>query len=236
MQQGAIQYLPATGRALVVADLHGEKEYLLSAMHRSTFDVRSDTLVFLGDAVDSIRKTDDLPLVRMLLDMRMRNPDRIIYLKGNHEWESVLRYRHDMDHDSRFAFWSKMDSMTLHTFERLPYMAQSQNGFLFAHHGPLQTLTKERLESYVETNSIENSLGARLFYDADKEKAQLDSMLTAFGAEYFITGHQFARSFDTIFPNWGRLGTIHSSRPSALLIDLEKRYTSLDEIQVLNLE
>ncbi len=233
MQHGAIHYLPTSGRVIVLADLHGEKDYLLSAMKKMQFDARDDTLILLGDAVDSIRNTDDKGLVRMLLDMKMRNPEHIVYLMGNHEWENMIRYQVDVDHDSRFGFWQKMDEGLLHTFQRLPYVAKSSHGFLFMHHGPLQDLTLKQLEQHVETGKVENSLAARLFYDAQENNAQ--QMLENCDAKYLITGHLFARGLEQISSCWGRLGTIHSSKPSALLIDLEKDYPRLDDVQVLSL-
>lgn len=71
------------GRLLAVGDIHGRYDKLLGLMDKVRFDPHDDTMVFLGDYID----TGPQPIECMdyVMGLQERCPDSVIPLMGNHE-------------------------------------------------------------------------------------------------------------------------------------------------------
>lgn len=82
------------GTVLVVGDLHGNFEALLSIIHLWKTK-KIDNLVFLGDYVD--RGSQQLETINFLLVLKITYPDTVFLLRGNHETPGV---------NSRYGFAS----------------------------------------------------------------------------------------------------------------------------------
>lgn len=134
-RQGRLIELAASGRAVFVGDTHGDCEASQTVIARY-LDAET-TLVFLGDYVD--RGPQSLENILFLLEQKLKHPDTLFLLQGNHEgwkfgefspadfWESLSE-----DRRKRFA----------ETLALFPLVVSTSNGILATHAGlpDVQTL------------------------------------------------------------------------------------------------
>ena len=78
----AVIHTPATTPILIVADLHGDLNALQLALRKRT-DLGCDTVIFLGDYND--RGSAPLDVLERLFSLKIKERDKIILLRGNHE-------------------------------------------------------------------------------------------------------------------------------------------------------
>jgi hypothetical protein len=74
-----------SGEVLYVGDVHGDIGSMMKAFHIS--DERQSHIIFLGDVVD--RGNHQIECVNLLLARRHLAPERIHYIRGNHEFKEV---------------------------------------------------------------------------------------------------------------------------------------------------
>ena len=129
-------------RTVVIGDIHGCYNTLLSLLDEVKVDYSSDKLIFLGDYID--RGLYSREVVKLLRDLQERmTKDRCICLLGNHEvmaiestvkpdlWEAnggyatVWSYRDDIDELARDIQWMHKE---------LPLVAQD-DGHIYVHAG-----------------------------------------------------------------------------------------------------
>nr|HDM99729.1 serine/threonine protein phosphatase [Deltaproteobacteria bacterium] len=84
------------GRIFAVGDIHGCVDKLRTLLGMIKLDWDRDLMVFLGDYVD--RGPDSRGVIELLLDLKKRHADRLIFLKGNHEW-MFMQFLKGEDHD-----------------------------------------------------------------------------------------------------------------------------------------
>lgn len=70
-------------KTFVIGDVHGRCAQLLNLLDMLPRDLKSDTLVFLGDLID--RGADAPGCVELVRKLCGENPERVICLRGNHE-------------------------------------------------------------------------------------------------------------------------------------------------------
>jgi len=85
--------VPSTAKVIVVADIHGDIQALTAILEhlQSVGSLSPDYkildpnlyLVFLGDYVN--RKPSGVPVMYLLFDLFIKNSDRVVLLRGNHE-------------------------------------------------------------------------------------------------------------------------------------------------------
>ena len=73
-----------SGKIFAVGDVHGCVDKLKTVLGMIKLDWDRDMMVFLGDYVD--RGPDSRGVIELLLNLKKRHGDRLIFLKGNHEW------------------------------------------------------------------------------------------------------------------------------------------------------
>jgi protein phosphatase len=92
--------LEPLGEALVVGDLHGDLESLISILHSSGFTQRMTrnkdaALIFLGDYGD--RGAHSAEVYYAILRIKLAFPTQVILLRGNHEGpEDLMASPHDL--------------------------------------------------------------------------------------------------------------------------------------------
>jgi hypothetical protein len=87
-------------RIFIVSDLHGSKEgfvNMIKKLEEENFAFNRDLLIFLGDYVD--RGEKNLWVLYHVLNLKRKNPESIILLKGNHEYYEVNDGRISCLHD-----------------------------------------------------------------------------------------------------------------------------------------
>jgi hypothetical protein len=120
--------LPRHGKAVFVGDTHGDLDATREVIGRYLRD--PFRIVFLGDYVD--RGPASLENILFLLDQKVRHPDRLTLLAGNHEGYGVKSF-------SPAHFWERLLPGEGPAFERLfsffPLAVSSANGVLGVHGG-----------------------------------------------------------------------------------------------------
>jgi len=95
MNGGGLYYLPSKRNLIVIGDLHGDLQSLSFILKDSGFNNENDYLVFLGDYGD--RGLNSAEVYCIILKLKKEFPDRVILLRGNHEFPSELPvYPHDL--------------------------------------------------------------------------------------------------------------------------------------------
>lgn len=84
---GALTEISAIENLVIVSDLHGDYECLLSILdsadHLQFLSNKSNKLVFLGDYVD--RGSNSVGVLHTICQLKVLNPDSVILMRGNHE-------------------------------------------------------------------------------------------------------------------------------------------------------
>lgn len=126
--QGQLIELTSQGRAIFVGDTHGDLEASQTVVERY---LDSETvLVFLGDYVD--RGPHSLENILFLLEQKLKYPENIFLLQGNHEGWKYTEF-------SPADFWYGLDEERRKNFAEtlalLPLIVATPNGVLAAHAG-----------------------------------------------------------------------------------------------------
>lgn len=127
------------GRKLIlVGDLHGDLQSLALILQKSGFlDDLSSIIVFLGDYGDRGRESVEVYYVTLYL--KMRYPDRIILMRGNHEGpDSMSFHPHDLPDQLliKFGNTSQLIYTQLHSlFDLMYHSVIIQNSYLILHGG-----------------------------------------------------------------------------------------------------
>lgn len=99
------------GNIYAIGDIHGCYEKLVTLLDkiRKQFDLKSDTLLFLGDYID--RGPDSFRVTEYLIDLKKQIPG-IVFLKGNHE-EMFGQYLLGLD---RYSYLANGGRQTLESY------------------------------------------------------------------------------------------------------------------------
>ena len=187
----AVIHTAADTPILIVADLHGDLSALQLALRKRT-DLGCDTVIFLGDYID--RGPAPLDVLERLFSLKMEEPDKIIFLRGNHELRETNRFEglfRDLDHDENM--YARINQV----FDNMPVAAVISNHTFCVHGGipgpvKLSEITKKDAYSFVwndpsEENGINQSprgLGMRTFGEDVFEE-----FLRVNGLERVVRGH-----------------------------------------------
>jgi serine/threonine protein phosphatase 1 len=93
-RKGGWYTLRMAGRTLIVGDIHGHYAELMRALENAHFDQGSDRLVFLGDYID--RGGESREVLDFVVGLDAVNPDRHVFLRGNHEDIVLLGLKGDV--------------------------------------------------------------------------------------------------------------------------------------------
>jgi diadenosine tetraphosphatase ApaH/serine/threonine PP2A family protein phosphatase len=139
--EGLVKLEPS-GEALVVGDLHGDIESLITILKSSGFTekmaARKDaTLIFLGDYGD--RGAHSTEVYYTILKLKLAFPEQVILLRGNHEGpEDLMASPHDlpMQFQARFKEnWRTVYTKTRELFAYLHNAVLVPERYLMVHGG-----------------------------------------------------------------------------------------------------
>lgn len=108
---GRLIYVPPTGEAIIIGDIHGDLQSLEQILYRTEImekmlSGRDAYLIFLGDYGDRGVYSPEVYYVVLLLKKLF--PRNVILLQGNHEGpEDLLAYPHDLPYHLRRKFGSE---------------------------------------------------------------------------------------------------------------------------------
>ena len=156
-------------KAIVVGDLHGDLESLFFILKDSEFFEKNSYLIFLGDYGDRGEKSPEV--YYSILRLKERFPERIVLLRGNHEFPEGLEvYPHDLpfhlikkygENGGREIYESIRE-----LFDLLYNAAILERKYLFLHGGlPVRTNSIEDIEFAHEKYPKESFLEEILWND-----------------------------------------------------------------------
>jgi len=139
---GRLVKLEPVGEAVVVGDLHGDFESLISILKSSVFTQRmarskDSTLIFLGDYGD--RGAYSAEVYYAILKLKLSFPEEVILMRGNHEGpEDLLASPHDLPMQFQHRFRGKWAVAYAKTRELWAYLYNAvlvEERYLIVHGG-----------------------------------------------------------------------------------------------------
>ena len=140
--RGKLIYIPPTGEAAIVGDLHGDIESLKHILVDSEFVEKASRgedarIIFLGDYGDRGIHSPEVYFV--VLSLKAMFPDRVVLLQGNHEGPpDLLAHPHDLPYHLQLKFggeWSRVYDALCNLFRRFYTAALVPGRFLMVHGG-----------------------------------------------------------------------------------------------------
>ncbi len=134
--------LEPSGEALVIGDLHGDLESLISILQSSGFtrkmtERKDATLIFLGDYGD--RGAQSAEVYYTILKLKLAFPEQVILLRGNHEGpEDLMASPHDLPLQFQFRFKEDGRAVYSKVRELFPYLYNAvlvEEHYLLVHGG-----------------------------------------------------------------------------------------------------
>ena len=159
-KKGKVPILKSPSRCIIIGDIHGDLTTLskiLSRISLQTMKSEETLVVFLGDYID--RGPNQLETILAVLELKLRYPDIVYALRGNHEPPRFLiPSPHDFPEEliMRFGYSKGVElyDLFMEIFDVLPYALVVEKEILMLH-GGLPTIT------YKKTNSIHEYLIGR---------------------------------------------------------------------------
>jgi diadenosine tetraphosphatase ApaH/serine/threonine PP2A family protein phosphatase len=157
--------LEPSGEALVIGDLHGDIESLITILKNSDFmqkmAARKDaTLIFLGDYGD--RGMYSTEVYYTILKLKLAFPEQIVLLRGNHEGpEDLVASPHNlpMQFQARFReYWTTAYSKVRELFACLYNAVLVEERYLLVHGGLLPAITTAQDLAHPEKGFLEDLL------------------------------------------------------------------------------
>ena len=139
--KSAFVELDQNSHVMIVGDLHGDFISFLAIVNQfNKFigtlpekDRKKAHLIFLGDLVD--RGPNSINIIRNIAQLIIENPENIIVLRGNHEWDSSLNERYGFKAECQAYYDAGKPDAPLYSlieefFQYLPICAKIGNCYL----------------------------------------------------------------------------------------------------------
>ena len=130
------------GEALIIGDLHGDFESLVTILQKSRFIEKmkkklNATIIFLGDYGDRGEKSAETYYA--VLKLKIEFPEQVVLLRGNHEGPvDLLAYPHDLPYQFQDRFkkdWDIAYKKTQNLWSHLYNAVYIENRYLILHGG-----------------------------------------------------------------------------------------------------
>ena len=145
-------------RIIAIGDTHGRNTWkILINLHKF------DKLIFIGDYFDSdhVLFEDQLNNFLDILEFKRQNPDKVILLIGNHDFQYMKQYS---DGETYSGYQLKNSKMIEHAFstalsEGLLQMCHIEGNIIFTHAGVTKTWCEDM---NIDFDNLENSINSKL--------------------------------------------------------------------------
>jgi len=233
--EGRLVTINASGKAIVIGDLHGDLESLVYLLKASGFvekaiQYKEVLLVFLGDYGD--RGVYSPEVYYLLLKMKQLFPQNVVLMRGNHEGpDDLLAYPHDLPENLQARFgkegavvYSKIRELFPHLYNAVivdklcvmihggvPSRASSPEDLKYAH---LKHPKERHLEEILWSDPDETTKGT---YPSPRGAGQLfgegvtRKFLKILGVKMLIRGHEPSQEGFKISHN-GKILTLFSRK------------------------
>jgi diadenosine tetraphosphatase ApaH/serine/threonine PP2A family protein phosphatase len=206
--------LEPTGEAIVVGDLHGDLDSLITILQKSQFtqkiaQSKDATLIFLGDYGD--RGPYSAEVYYTILKLKLAYPEQVILLRGNHEGpEDLTASPHDLPIQFQARFKDKGPEAYSKVRELFPYLYNAVlveerclmvHGGLFPNIKSIQDLASAHL-THPEQDFLEDLLWSdpndmvKTFLNSPRGAGKLfgkrvtETVLNKLGVKVLIRGHE----------------------------------------------
>ena len=164
----------------IIGDLHGDfksLEYILK-------NVKANKLIFLGDYID--RGDEQLETMISVLILKLKYPNNIFLLRGNHEPIIGLEpYPHDFPlHLSRYEKWVSLYKEFLNVFQELPYTILIKDSVIILH-GGLPINLRDNVLDYFEVFSPSVNILEQILWNDPSDEIE-DYIESPRGAGYLF--------------------------------------------------
>ncbi|MCS7120473.1 MAG: metallophosphoesterase family protein [Nitrososphaerota archaeon] len=173
---GRLVRLPASGRATVIGDIHGDMQSLGKILADSNFLERADKpdeyIIFLGDYGDRGLQSPEVYYV--VLNLKSMFPNNVILLQGNHEGpEDLLAHPHDLPIHIKMkmgAGWESVYSRLSELFRKFYTCVLVEEKCVMLHGGvPSKARTIDDVAYAFEKHPMESHLEEILWSDPSDE-------------------------------------------------------------------
>jgi len=233
-----------SGEVIFVGDTHGDLEATEEIIRK--YLKPENKLVFLGDYVD--RGPASLENINLLLQQKLKHPNGLFLLMGNHEGRAVMSFQPG-------DFWEGLDARLRQRYgevlSRLPLAASTANGII-AVHGALPDVSDlggmERIKlGSTEWHQIvwgdwQDREGENLGTDPCTGRPQFgrdwfDGIMSRLGKNVLIRSHQldapsvmYDRRCLTIFTSSAY--TYYAPERTVAMVDLRTEVKNTDDIRI----
>ncbi len=228
---------------IVVGDLHGDLESLSFILKDSNFASSKSSIIFLGDYGD--RGVNSAEIYYVILSLKKEFPNRVILLRGNHEFLPGLEvWPHNLPLQlvARFGKDGEKIYQLLKELWNYFYLAAVvPNKYLFLHGGlPVKLKFLDEIEKYAE-EILWSDPGKSFSYTASPRGAGkifgariTKKVLNNLGIKTLIRSHQPPSAGVAVSHN-GKILTISSTKvyggkAAYLKIDLKDRAKNANEL------
>uniref|UniRef100_A0A7C4EQA1 Serine/threonine specific protein phosphatases domain-containing protein n=1 Tax=Thermodesulfovibrio aggregans TaxID=86166 RepID=A0A7C4EQA1_9BACT len=241
-----IKFSLTEGEAKFIGDTHGDFSTTKYIVREFLKDSENQYLFFLGDYID--REPEPGGSVFNLLYLcllKIRFPDRVYLLKGNHEANYAVEcFPYEFDQELIEIFGSygfKIHDEAVKVFREMPLMIQTQNGVVAAHGGfplsgqPIDDKSRKDLIIDILWADPDISPTFRGYGIPKFTEEELLNFLNSVNATCFIRGHDYNVGGRAIYSN--RCITVFTSRRYVLhagitlaKVDLSKKIKDARDI------
>ncbi len=203
--------LKLSGKIMVAGDTHGDV-IITKQIVKKFFDEKYEYLIFLGDYIDRAPPDvgSSLPNINFLLEAKIKHPNKIYLLKGNHETNYAIPcYPHDFEYEAGQLYRNYIE-----IFMEMPLAAILNNAFA-AHGGfpikrSIYEIDKNDVEVIEEITWSDVAISP-LYRGAGHKfgKKELNEFLDKIKAKAFVRGHDYNMNGMVVYE---KCLTIFSSR------------------------
>ncbi len=246
--RGSLVELPKKGKALIIADIHGNLTDFNKLMDIwKDFKKEDNHLVLIGDFIHAIDhdKDESIELLETVKSNFEKDTNFHVLL-GNHEWSvitSVAIYKNMEDLNSTFEILLKekfqdkwLDKLKEYQdfFRKLPIAVKTGNKVFISHAGPAKEVNSiEDVIHITDVSYLNNQKLLGLLWNryGDYDNNDIDSFLKNVGCQAMIVGHTPVDGAKLIGEKQLILSSSLSRGNKAyIILDLEKKITNAQEI------
>ena len=245
---GSLVELPKKGKALIIADIHGNLTDFNKLMDIwKDFKKDDNHLVLIGDFIHAIDHDKDKSIeILESVKSNFEKDSNFHVLLGNHEWSvitSVAIYKNLEDLNSTFEFllkqkfqdqWQDKLKEYQHFFRKLPLAVKTGNKVFMSHSGPAKEVNSiEDVIRIKDAGYLHNQKLVELLWNryGDYDNHDIDSFLKNVGCTAMIVGHTPVDGAKLIGEKQLILSSSLSRGNKAyIVLDLEKKIRNAKEI------
>lgn len=239
--------LPAEGKAMVLTDIHGNREdYQRYMKIWRKFKNKKNHLIITGDYIHGFGDSDGSVDILESIKWQFEHLPNFHVLLGNHELAhitgiNIFKGGYNQKKDFEKLILAKygpkcQDKIEQYKtfFKKLPIAVKTGNGIFISHAGPSKYIkTLMDVENILNDGYYDNRNLSGMLWDryGDYSLHDVDNFLKAVGCEFSIVGHTPVKGVKKIGEKQLILSSSYGYKPKAYLeLELGKKIETLDDL------